>query len=70
MDDKMYLTMREVAQQLGVSERTVRTYIDSGDLPHSRIGPSGKTIRIAVADLREYMEARRKGQVRKGEVSQ
>lgn len=65
----MYLTMRDVAKRLGVSERTVRTFIKSGDLPHSRIGPSGKTVRIALADLQEYMEARKTGRVQKDEVS-
>lgn len=65
----MYLTMREVAEQLGVSERTVRNFIKSGDLPHSRIGPSGKTVRIALADLQAYMEARKMGRVQKDEVS-
>lgn len=61
INNNQYLTMREVADRLGLSEATVRKIIKSGELPASRIGPSGKTVRIAVDDLVTYMESRKIG---------
>ena len=38
MSDLKLLTLREVAQVLKVSPRTVWAMVDSGKLPHVRIG--------------------------------
>ena len=35
---KPWLSIRETATELGVSERTVRRAIDRGELPHRRVG--------------------------------
>ena len=55
-----YMTIREVADYLGVSERTVRTWVKAGDLPVIRLGPSGKLVRIAADDLNAYVTERRR----------
>lgn len=57
MQDKMY-TVQEVAQQLRVSERTVRTWIENEELPAFAIGKRG--YRIAESDLLAFIEARKK----------
>ena len=57
MQDKMF-TVQEVAQQLRVSERTVRTWIENEELPAFAIGKRG--YRIAESDLLAFIEARKK----------
>lgn len=47
--DNRLLTLREAAERLTVSERTVRTLIASGQLRRLRIG---RTVRIDPSDLR------------------
>lgn len=47
------MNLREVADFLGVSERTVRNYVARGLIPASRIGP--KLLRIAPNDLAAFM---------------
>ena len=49
--------MREIAKTLGLSEATVRKLVQSGELPALRIGPAGKTVRIAAEDLGAYIQA-------------
>ena len=51
-------TVREVAQNLKVSERTVRNWIDSGELPAFPIGKRG--YRISKADLQVFIDERKK----------
>lgn len=51
------LTVSEAAGLLGVSERTTRRLIDSGDLPAYR--PSRRTLWLRQEDLEDYLEARK-----------
>jgi excisionase family DNA binding protein len=46
------LTINEVARREQVSPRTVRRQIESGDLPHFRIG---RVIRISLEDLATFL---------------
>lgn len=62
------LTVAEVAQRLGVSERTVRRYIDRGwlavvDLPTEG---AGRTVRVRAEDVRDFIESRRIEQKERG----
>jgi len=50
------LTVKEVAQQLGVCAATVYRLCDRGELPHVRVVYS---IRIRPADLAAFLEANR-----------
>ena len=47
------LTYKRAAEVLGVTERTVWTLVDSGDLPAVRFG---RSVRIDPADLRAYID--------------
>jgi excisionase family DNA binding protein len=47
-----FLSVAEVAKRLGVSEKTVRRKIESGDLPAHRVG---KLIRVTERDLAAYL---------------
>ena len=55
--DEVY-TVQEVAQNLKVSERTVRNWIESGELPAFPIGKRG--YRISKADLQAFIDERKK----------
>lgn len=57
MPDEEYLTLKQVARQLQVDDKTVRRYIKAGKIPAIEIG--GR-YRIAPADLRVFLESRRK----------
>lgn len=57
IENKPYLTMREVAETLGLSEATIRKLVRSQEIPALRIGPAGKTVRIAAVDLEAYIQA-------------
>jgi excisionase family DNA binding protein len=57
MQDKMY-TVQEVAQQLRVSERTVRNWIEQGELVAFSIGKRG--YRIAESDLNAFIAKRKR----------
>ena len=48
------LTVKEVAELDGTSEKTVRRAIDAGLLPVLRVGPSRRTIRIHPNDHDMY----------------
>ncbi len=56
-----YLSVRDVAQRLGVSEELVRDWCNSGELSHHRLGRKGKRgrIKIALADLDAYLASTR-----------
>ncbi len=56
MPDEIY-TVQEVAQQMKVSERTVRNWIEKEGLPAFPIGKRG--YRVAKADLDRWVEARK-----------
>ena len=51
-------TVQEVAQNLKVSERTVRNWIESGEQPAFPIGKRG--YRISKADLQAFIEDRKR----------
>jgi excisionase family DNA binding protein len=51
-------TVQEVAQNLKVSERTVRNWIESRELPAFPIGKRG--YRISKADLQAFIDERKK----------
>ena len=53
-----FLTVDQVAALLGVSVKTIRRWVQSGDLAHHRFG---RQVRISLADLRSFTEARRQG---------
>lgn len=50
--DAHYLRAREIARELGITERTVRRWIASGELPSVRIG--GARL-VARADLERLL---------------
>jgi excisionase family DNA binding protein len=52
MSKRSYLKAREVAELLGVSERTIRRWIADGTLPSSKIGGSRL---VATADLERLL---------------
>jgi excisionase family DNA binding protein len=54
----MTLSVRETADELGVSRNTVYDLIRAGDLPHLRIGTR---IRIPTDPLRDWIAARTEG---------
>ena len=56
MPDEVY-TVQEVAQQMKVSERTVRNWIEKEGLPAFPIGKRG--YRISKSDLDAWVEARK-----------
>jgi len=51
-----FLTVAEVAGDLGVSTKYVRRAIDRGDLPVHRFG---RAVRIARADLEQFINQHR-----------
>jgi excisionase family DNA binding protein len=57
-EDDTMLTVQEVAKQLRVNEKTVRAWINSGDLPAFPV--RGRGYRISKADLDRFVEAQKK----------
>jgi excisionase family DNA binding protein len=57
-DQINFFTIAEVAERLRVSTRTVRRWMDAGDLVAHRLGG---TIRIAEGDLRAFLAQHREG---------
>jgi excisionase family DNA binding protein len=57
----MYLTVKQIASRLGVSDGRVYSWCNSGVLPHVRLGGKGRrgTIRVAEADLEAFLDSRR-----------
>ena len=53
----MYLTVREVAQQLRVNPASIYALVETGKLAHHRIGARRGAIRISEADLATYLES-------------
>lgn len=54
------LTVREVAERLGISSRSVWSMLSNGRLTGLRLG--AKTIRIEAAELERFVAAARIGQ--------
>ncbi len=59
-----FLSITEVADQLGVSHQTIRKLISSGDLVAYRVGGSW---RIDPKDLADYLERVKSGGRNKGD---
>ena len=57
MQERVF-TVQEVAQQLRVSDKTVRTWIERGELPAFPVGVRG--YRIRESDLLAFIERRTK----------
>jgi excisionase family DNA binding protein len=51
-----FYSVAALAKRLAISERTVRTMLNRGDLPAYRIGPQR---RIDPADVRRWLETKR-----------
>ena len=66
MQEKLW-TVTEVSQHLKVSERTVRYWVETKELPVFKVGKRG--YRIADSDLTRFVEGR-KGFVEKRERPQ
>jgi len=58
------LSIRDTAERLGLSTATVYALCDRGELPHIRIS---NAIRVAPADLADYLAQRRKIGTKKAE---
>ncbi len=48
----------DLANLIGVSLRTVRNWIRSGDLAHTRLGPGERLIRVRHTDLEDFLDRR------------
>jgi excisionase family DNA binding protein len=57
-DRTRWLTIADVAELLQVSERTVRRWLDAGDLAAHKLG---RQWRISDKDLEQYLLSRRQG---------
>jgi excisionase family DNA binding protein len=55
---KPFYSIAEVADLLGVNERTIRRWIDQGDLVAHRFG---RQLRISRADFEAFVRLRREG---------
>jgi excisionase family DNA binding protein len=55
--EKDFATIEELCERFDVARVTVDGWIQSGELPHYRLGP--RTIRISRADLEEFLARRR-----------
>ncbi len=51
-----FVTAKATADRIGVSEKTVRRWIASSELPAHRLG---RSVRIAEADLQAFLALRR-----------
>ena len=59
----MLLTVADVAERLQVNPHTVYEWVWSGHLPHRRIGPTGRTVRVSEDDLDQYLQSTREGRI-------
>lgn len=53
------LTLTEVSDRLGRSERTVRKWVTTGELPHVKL--DGGALAFELEDVRAFVDARRVG---------
>jgi len=56
-----FLTIREVAELLKLSQSSVYQLIEAGRLAHHRIGQGRGAIRVLEADLQSYLDQCRQG---------
>jgi excisionase family DNA binding protein len=52
------LTPAEARALLSCSENTLRSWLRAGEIPHHRLGPAGRLIRIPRGRLLQWVEAR------------
>jgi len=55
------LTVRQVAQRLVLDPKTVYELVWSNELESTRVGPTGRAIRISEAQLARYVERNARG---------
>ncbi|NQV26374.1 MAG: helix-turn-helix domain-containing protein [Rhodopirellula sp.] len=55
----MLLTVKDVAQKLNVSQSCIYQLVESGRIPHHRIGLGRGAIRFNEADITEYLMSNR-----------
>jgi len=53
---KLY-TVAETAAILGVSIKTLRKWLDNGNIPYTRLGPAARLIRIRGQDIENFLRA-------------
>lgn len=54
-ESRRVLTVREVADQLRISESTVRRRIKDGSLPTLKLGPRRSVLRVDERELEEWL---------------
>ena len=54
---RKWLSLKETAEHLGFSDRTIRTYIRRGQLKAYK-PPTGRVIRIELAEVERFMRKR------------
>lgn len=60
--ERLALTVKEAAKTIGVSEATMRLWVQRKKIPSVKFGESHKdTRRIMVSDLIDYMEQHKEG---------
>lgn len=57
--ERQWLTVRETAEKLAISEKSVRRQIAAGEIPALRLGPKGSAIRIPTDELAGWIDERR-----------
>ena len=50
-------TAAEAAAILGVSLKTLRKWLEAGLLPHTRLGPAARLIRIRAEDIETFLRS-------------
>ncbi|MBS3941514.1 MAG: helix-turn-helix domain-containing protein [Actinobacteria bacterium] len=55
------LTVRQVAQRLALDPKTVYEMIWSNEIESTRVGPTGRAIRVSEAQLAHYIERNARG---------
>ncbi len=53
---RQWISAKEAARRIDVTQRTIYRYINAGDLPASKVG---SLIRIAIDDFDRWLEAHR-----------
>ncbi len=55
------LTVRHVAERLVLDPKTVYELVWSGELESTRVGPTGRSIRVSEAQLARYIDRNARG---------
>lgn len=58
--NEQFYTIREMAEEVNVSQKTIRRAIDRGELRVHRFGETGRIIRISAEDQRAFIALRRR----------